>query len=96
MGNFEEFYPKKLKNLKTVNKFLNSYVLLKLKPGDITKLKRHTKSNKIDTVIKSPSTKQIPELERLTVEFYQTLKEGLLPTLLKLFYKIEMEGTQQN
>jgi hypothetical protein len=43
--------------------------------------------------IKSFPKKKSPGPDRFSAEFYQNIKEELIPTFLKLFQEIEMEGT---
>jgi hypothetical protein len=66
----------------------------KLSQDDISHLNRSITHNKIEAAIFS--LQKIPELDRFSVEFHQTFKEELIPTLLKLFHEIEMERTLTN
>jgi hypothetical protein len=79
-----------------MNKFLDTYDHPKLNQEVINHLNRSITCNEIEAAIKSPSKKKSPGPDRFSAEFYQTFKEGVIPTFLKLFHKIEREGTLPN
>jgi hypothetical protein len=63
---------------------------------DINHLNRSITQNEIEAAIKSLPKNKSPEPDGFTAEFFQTFKEELIPTLLKLSHKIEREGKLPN
>jgi hypothetical protein len=92
---FEKLYSNKLENLEEMDTFLDTYYHLKLSQEDINLQHRSITCNKIEAAIKSLPTKKSPGPDRFSAKFYQTFKEELIPTLLKL-YVIERVGTLPN
>jgi hypothetical protein len=84
-----------LENLEEMDKFLDTYDHPKLNQEDINYLNRSITYDEIEAAIKSLPKKKSSGPDRFSAEFYQKFKE-LIPTLLKLFHKIEREGTLPN
>jgi hypothetical protein len=93
---FESLYSNKIENLEEMDRFLETCNHPKLNQEDINHLNRNIIQNEIEAAIKSLPKKKSSRPDGFTTEFYQTFKEELLPTLLKLFHKIEREGTLPN
>jgi hypothetical protein len=79
-----------------MGKFLYTYDHPKLNQEAINHLNRCITQNEIEVAIKSLPKKDSPGPDGFSAEFYQTFKEELIPTLLKLFHEIEREGTLPN
>jgi hypothetical protein len=93
---FENLYSNKFENLEEMSKFLDTYDHPKLNQEGINHLNRYTRQNEIEAAIKSLPKKKSPVSDRFSAEFYQTFKEELIPTLLKLFHEIQREETLSN
>jgi hypothetical protein len=72
---------------------LDRYQVPKLTQDHINDLNSPISPKEIGAVSNSLPTKKSPGPHGLSAEFYQTFKENLNPILLKLFHKIETEGT---
>jgi hypothetical protein len=89
---FEKLYSNKFKNIKEMDRFLDTYDHSKVNQADINHQNRSITQNEIEAAVKSFPKKKSPGPDGFSAEFYQTFKEELIPILLKLFHKIEREG----
>ena len=83
-------------NLEEMDRFLEKYNFPKLNQEEIENLNRPITSTKIETVTKYLPTNKSPGQDGFTDEFYQKLREELIPILLKFFQKIAEEGKLPN
>jgi hypothetical protein len=93
---FERLYSNKFESLEEMDKFLDTYDHPKLNQEDINHLNRSITQNEIEAAIKSLPKNKSSGPDGFSAEFYQTFKEELIPTLLKVFHEIEREGKLPN
>jgi hypothetical protein len=92
----EKLCSNKFENVEEMDRFLDIYDHPKLSKEDINHLNNSITQNEIEAAIKSLPKKKSLGPGGFSAEFYQTFKEKLIPTLLKLFHEIEREGTLLN
>ena len=79
-----------------MDNFVDRNQVPKLNPDKNKDLNSPILPKEIEAVINSLPTKISPEPDGFSAEFYQTFKKELIPTVLKLFHKIETERTLFN
>ena len=74
-----------------MDKFLEKLNVSRLNQEDIDIMNNPTASTEIEAVIKNLPKNKSPGPDGFKGEFYQTLREELMPVLSKLFQKIAEE-----
>ena len=75
-----------------MDKFLDTCILPSLSQEEVETLNTPVTRAKVEAAINSLPHKKSPGPDGFTAEFYQTYKEELVPSLLKLFQTIQREG----
>ena len=79
-----------------MDKFLDRYQVPKLNHDQVNDLNSPISPKEIEEVINRLPTKNSPRPDGFSAEFYQTFKGDMIPILLKLFHKLETDGTLPN
>ena len=79
-----------------MDNFLETYSLPKLNQEEMDQLDRLITKNEIEYVIKTLPANKSPGPAGFTGEFYQTYKEELTPSLLKLFKRLKKRHKQRH
>jgi hypothetical protein len=81
---FENLYSNNLESLEEKDKFLGTYDHPKLNQEGMNHLNKSITHNEIEVARNSLPPKKSPGPDRFSADLYQTLKEEIIPTLLKL------------
>ena len=82
---YEQLYGNKIDNLEEMDSFLEKCNLTRLNQEEIEIMNNSITSTEIEAVIKNFPKNKSPGPDGFTGEFYQTFREELMPSLLKLF-----------
>ena len=85
---YKQLYANKMDNLEEMDNFLEKHNLPRLNQEEIENINGPITSTEIETVIKNLPTNKSPGQDGFTGEFYQTFREELTPSLLKLSQNI--------
>ena len=83
-------------NLEEMDRYLEKFSLLRLNQEEIETKNNSITSTEIEAVTKNLPKNKSPGPDGFTGEFYQTVREELMPILLRLFQKIAEKGTLPN
>ena len=93
---YEQLYAKKIRQSRRNGCISGKPQTTKTGTGKIENLKRPITSEEIQAVIKNLPRHKTTRPDGFPEEFYQMFKEEIIPILLKLFGKIQRDGTLPN
>jgi hypothetical protein len=93
---YKRLYSTKPETLCEIDDILDIHLELKSNQDQIHYLKGPRISKKIEAFIKSVPNKKSPGSDHFNTEFYQSFKENVVAILIKIFHKVETEGTLPN
>ena len=93
---YEQLYGNIMDNLEEMDRFLENFNLPRLNQEEIEIMGQPIASTEIEAIIKILLKNKSRGPDGFTGEFYQMIREELMPILLKLFQKIAEKGALPN